>query len=31
MGMSGDFEDAITSGSTYLRLGTAILGQRNTK
>ena len=31
MGMSGDFEDAISSGSTYLRLGTAILGQRNTK
>ena len=27
----GDFEDAISSGSTYLRLGTAILGQRNTK
>jgi len=29
MGMSSDFEDAITNGSTYLRLGTAILGERN--
>jgi len=31
MGMSSDFEKAIIYGSTYLRLGTAILGQRNTK
>tara|TARA_B100001123_G_C15241521_1_gene999291 strand:+ start:324 stop:995 length:672 start_codon:yes stop_codon:yes gene_type:complete len=29
MGMSSDFEDAIINGSTYLRLGTAILGERN--
>ena len=29
MGMSSDFEDAIKEGSTYLRLGTAILGERN--
>ena len=28
MGMSSDFEDATTYGSTYLRLGTAILGER---
>ena len=31
MGMSSDFEKAIINGSTYLRLGTAILGERNTK
>ena len=29
MGMSSDFEDAILNGSTFLRLGTAILGERN--
>ena len=29
MGMSSDFEQAISSGSTYLRLGTTILGKRN--
>ena len=29
MGMSSDFEQAILSGSTYLRLGTIILGERN--
>ena len=28
MGMSGDFEQAILNGSTYLRLGTLILGKR---
>ena len=28
MGMSSDFEDAIVNGSTYLRLGTIILGER---
>ena len=31
MGMSSDFEKALINGSTYLRLGTAILGERNTK
>jgi len=31
MGMSSDFEKAIINGSTYLRLGTAILGDRNTR
>ena len=31
MGMSADFESAIIEGSTYLRLGTAILGERNSK
>jgi len=30
MGMSSDFEQAIIHGSTFLRLGTAILGQRST-
>ena len=30
MGMSSDYEQAILSGSTYLRLGTIILGERNT-
>ena len=30
MGMSSDFEQAIANGSTYLRLGTAIFGERNT-
>ena len=29
MGMSSDYEQAILNGSTYLRLGTIILGQRN--
>ena len=29
MGMSSDFEQAILYGSTYLRLGTIILGKRN--
>ena len=29
MGMSSDFEEAILNGSTYLRLGTIILGKRN--
>jgi uncharacterized pyridoxal phosphate-containing UPF0001 family protein len=29
MGMSSDFEDAVTYGSTFLRLGTSILGKRN--
>ena len=29
MGMSSDFEEAIINGSTYLRLGTIILGERN--
>ena len=29
MGMSSDFEQAIFNGSTYLRLGTIILGKRN--
>ncbi len=28
MGMSGDFEDAIACGSTMIRVGTAIFGQR---
>ncbi len=28
MGMSSDFENAISCGSTYLRLGTKILGER---
>ena len=31
MGMSSDFEKAIINGSTYLRLGTAILGERSAK
>ena len=30
IGMSGDYENAIANGSTYLRLGTAILGPRKT-
>ena len=29
MGMSADFEKAIIHGSTFLRLGTIILGERN--
>ena len=28
MGMSSDFEEAILNGSTYIRLGTLILGKR---
>ena len=28
MGMSSDFEDAILNGSTFLRLGTIIMGER---
>ena len=31
MGMSSDFEKAIINGSTFLRLGTAILGERNAR
>jgi len=31
MGMSSDFDKAIINGSTYLRLGTAILGERSAK
>ena len=30
MGMSSDFEKATLNGSTYLRLGSAILGARKT-
>ena len=30
MGMSSDFEEAILNGSTHLRLGTAIFGERKT-
>ena len=29
MGMSGDYADAIASGSTMIRVGTAIFGERN--
>ena len=29
MGMSSDYENAILKGSTYLRLGTVIFGERN--
>ena len=29
MGMSGDYEDAVRSGATMVRLGTAIFGARN--
>ena len=28
MGMSGDFHEAISEGSTHIRVGTAIFGQR---
>ncbi len=28
MGMSSDFDKAVLNGSTYLRLGTAIMGDR---
>ena len=30
MGMSADYDQAISNGSTYLRLGTAIFGERTT-
>ena len=30
MGMSADYDQAILNGSTYLRLGTVIFGERNT-
>jgi Predicted enzyme with a TIM-barrel fold len=29
MGMSSDYDKAIINGSTFLRLGTTILGKRN--
>ena len=29
MGMSADYEDAILSGSTHIRIGAAIFGKRN--
>ena len=29
MGMSSDYEQAISNGSTYLRLGTIIFGERS--
>ena len=29
MGMSSDYEDAVENGSTFLRLGTAVLGNRS--
>jgi len=29
MGMSSDFENAVANGSTFLRLGTSIMGKRN--
>jgi uncharacterized pyridoxal phosphate-containing UPF0001 family protein len=29
MGMSHDFEKAIQFGSSYIRIGSAILGERN--
>ncbi len=29
MGMTDDFEDAISEGSTMIRVGTAIFGARN--
>jgi len=29
MGMSSDFKIAIEEGSTYIRIGTAIFGERN--
>ena len=31
MGMSGDFEKAIAFGATYVRVGTAVFGARETK
>ena len=29
MGMSGDYEKAVVKGSTFLRLGTSIFGERS--
>ena len=29
MGMSSDYENALTNGSTFLRIGTLIMGERN--
>jgi len=29
MGMSADFEQAITLGATYIRIGTALFGERS--
>ena len=29
MGMSSDFDSAVINGSTFLRLGTIIMGERN--
>ena len=29
MGMSSDYEDAILNGSTFVRIGTDLFGQRN--
>ena len=29
MGMSADFDSAVINGSTFLRLGTLIMGERN--
>ena len=29
MGMSADFDDAISEGATHIRIGTAIFGKRN--
>ena len=29
MGMSGDYEDAIEAGSTFIRVGSGIFGPRN--
>ena len=29
MGMSGDYESAILNNSTFLRIGTLIMGERN--
>ena len=29
IGMSADYEDAVLNGSTFLRLGTLIMGKRN--
>lgn len=28
MGMTGDYETAITEGATYIRVGTGIFGER---
>ena len=30
MGMSSDYENAVLNGSTFLRIGTEIFGERNT-